>query len=294
MKNTRFIFFAAFLFLFFPSVIFASTFPVEDAGISAYVKLDGSGVDILNKIHWTLLESEKRGEGTHVIGKTEVEMMIESLDGEDKEYLFSLYPYIYADLEGWLVAYFPKDKPASKIVQWNNYSPKNLKPSVLEEAIDQVIEEVNKGEEFYLSYSDNPKHYHFQHQEANRLTVIINTVDNTKREPGDGKIMNNFSVTVPGEIKESSYSVYYSRIIGGSDACSFLLSADGEEVYRAISSTRCRENVNNREFIYRTYDEEGFSFVPWHQHSVVFKGAAGRESLEMRLGAATVLIYKVD
>ncbi len=165
----------------------SSTFPKNEAGISAYTKTEdineNNNVSKLAEAVAFLeaLEGgDVSGETTYLTGKIPVKIEIE-------EHFFYVYPNIYLDLEGWIVAYFKEDVPTSKIIQWTGYTPENMSPTVLEEAIKIM------GEGLALSYP-TLKYYHFQYPEANRMTLIIDTIY------GEENYKNNFSVVIPGTI----------------------------------------------------------------------------------------------
>ncbi len=270
--------------VFFPHITSASTFPENDAGISAYVKL--SGMDESNNVvklveALAFIESEmeeeniQEGEKTHIIGRIPIEIKVTNkVGGEPDVHLFNIYPYIYLDLDGWLVAYLEKDVPASRIIQWTGYSPENgLETTVLEEAIEKVITEIN------LDYS-TLKYYHFQHKDAGAMTVVIDTVYGSDT-------INNFAATVPDTIQEASYSVYYSRKLPDGASCSISL-----KVYSDSNSKFTREKTRwcgGEEFEYGFYPL-GDVFSPGIPYSVVTKDEY-ESAREMRMGGATVFLY---
>ncbi len=270
--------------VFFPHIASASTFPENDAGISAYTNSDDiNESNNLTKLNNAVAFFEEVGEviandeETHVIGKIPVEVIVEDVGTGGDAYIFSISPYVYVDIEGWIVAYLGRYTPASKIVHWNSYEPGQLKSNVLEDAIDMISDELG------ISQS-TPEYYHFRYPDANRMTIIIDTVYNPDISETDPPT-NNFSVTIPGEIYESSYSVYYSHKLS-SGSCITKLKVDSEIVHEK-SSYWCRDGD---EFEYDFYPDNIFS--PNIAHSVVFEGKGGSTSMEIRLGAATVLIYE--
>ncbi len=266
------------IFLLFVPFIFtsASTFPEDEAGISAYVKLDSVDIGILNKAQ-EFMEREgttTESSGVHIIGEVPIKIMI-----DDDFHLSDINVNIYIDIDGWLVAYLPKNTPSSKIVQWSSYSPGSMKPNVLEEAIEMISSEVD------VNYSGSPDYYHFEYSDANRMSIIVDTVyvleGSTEEE--------NFSVTVPGIIEEASYSVYFSEAIGSYGVnCYWRLSVGGETIDEETSGETACKRLDG--FVYDFYPLNYFpSNTP---NSVMFK--AKTTSGSMRLGAATVLIYKVN
>jgi hypothetical protein len=282
MKTKNIVFlFVLFIINTIPLYIFAdspSTFPEEDAGIAVYAKLNGMDeTNNVEKLTEAVAFLEENGEmeiseETYIIGRIPIEMKIPSTL-ENELSVVTHNPYVYIDLNGWIVVYFEKEEPVSKIINWNDYSPESLNQSVLEEALDVVAGGIN------LNYSD-PKYYHFQYPEATRMSVIIDTVYNPDEENA-----NNFSVTIPENIYDASYSLYYSRQLPSTNACIVSLEVDGETIYERGADRWCRGEA----FDYGFYSLDTFS--PNIPHSVVFDGRGGSLSTQIRTGAGTVLIY---
>jgi hypothetical protein len=271
------------IFLLFVPFIFisASTFPEDEAGISAYVKLDSVNTEMLNKAY-NFMEDEGMTKGSsdvHVLGGIPVKIIIDDANSEGEDYhLSNIGVYIYLDLDGWLVAYLLKGEPSSKIVQWSDYAPGSMEPNVLEEAIEIISSEIGS------SYSGSPDYYHFEYSEANRMSIIVDTVHSL-----EGSWENtNFSVTTPGAVKEASYSIYFSK----PKACWWILSLNGETVDEERQGTEETICEKGSGFAYDFYSLDDFlSNAP---NSVVFNGKVVPSAYSMRLGAATALIYQVD
>ncbi len=286
MKTKNILFIITFLFSFaVPYNIFSNntTFPENEAGIAAYVKLDGVNSEnnqtILTKINNFLANNgsvEDTGEASHILGTLEIEIKEKS---DSENVIFSISPQIYADASGWLVAYFPNDVPASKMIRWNGYTPENgLKSNVLEKAIDRTAQSIDK------TYSA-PKYYHFQYPDANRMTVITSTVYNPEREDGVEYPEDNFSVTIPeGTVYEASYSIYYSRKLASGQSCNHTLKVNENIIHEKQTDAWCRGD----NFIYDTF---GSFFTPGNQHLVTFNGKGGARPTSLRMGAASVFLY---
>ena len=147
-----------------------ATFPVDEAGIAAYVKLDS--VDNIN-IYTDLAESfdviEKQGE-SYVIGTVPV----------------TNNPHLYIGLDGWMVAYFLNTEEASRIAGGSSVT-------TLQDAIDYMFGKIG------VTYPTPIKYYDFEFPEANKLTLI------TEETPPDP---NGFYVTVPGTLYEASWWIH--------------------------------------------------------------------------------------
>jgi hypothetical protein len=251
-----------------------TTFPEEEAGMSAYTKTDDINEDNnVTKITEAVAYFESlgsnmliEGENTHAIGKIPIKIEIEG-------YSFNLYPYIYIDIEGWIVAYFGKEDPSSKIVQWTDYSPGSLSTNILEEAVNKASTDLN------LTYS-SLSYYHFQYPEANRMTVVVDTVNSLENPT------NNFSITIPGTIYESSYSLYYAKKLVSSEYCPIDLTVDGNIVHKKENMSSGWAWCQGQDFTYDFYPIEIFETDK--PHSVVFKDPAGKR---IRMGAASIFLY---
>jgi hypothetical protein len=94
--------------LFAGSACAAVDFPADEAGISAYVHAKDS-VN-LNNVKPALATIERETED-YIIGTV-------ALSG----YTETQYPHVYVSTDGWVVAYFPNDRPSSWLFPWYSYS----------------------------------------------------------------------------------------------------------------------------------------------------------------------------
>jgi len=92
----------------------ATGFPENEAGRCAYIKKED--LDI-NKVQQALSTVMEKGEN-YVIGTKEVPELVEEL-----------WPNVYANSDGWLIAYYPNTRPASYILPFGygrrEYAHKN-------------------------------------------------------------------------------------------------------------------------------------------------------------------------
>ncbi len=251
----------------------SNTFPVDKAGISAYLKINESGSKSLTEALYFKEEIIEQKE-THVIVSFEIDIEVKIETGENNLNK-KIYPLIYLNNDGWMVAYFPKEKESSKIMQWTNYSPGNLTTTVLEDALLKMTENIN------ATYSDPIKYYHFSYPEANRMTLVAETI----RHPNENK--NNFSVIVPGEIHEVSYIFYHSfQTSYHPKYCFIELSVDDKNV-KSFFYKNCR----NKGITYDFYESNAFKNNTPHLVSLT---VSGEDEVPFEGGAATVFIYQVD
>lgn len=191
----------------------ATTFPVGEAGIAAYVKLNSVDItDLTEALNY--FYQRKKQESTYVIGTMQVENVMGLWTP-----LYS-YPHLYIGLDGWVVAYYLKDEEASRIMQWKDYTTGAINTTTLKDAIDIMAYKIG------VSYSDPIKYYDFEFPEANKMTLIA---EKAWWEPGGGKSRNSFSVTVPGVLYEGAYSLYLRSGVYYNG--SINLSVDGATIY---------------------------------------------------------------
>lgn len=220
-----------------------ASFPVDEAGIVAYVSV-GSSAD-LNKTYATY-EDVLDTSPTHIIGTVRIANII----GES-------VPLVYVGADGWVVAYYPKAEPASKIMQWNGYSQPYVNTTTLADAISKMATALGVS---FEGIKGDIKYYDFRYPEANLMTMIVETTQST----------NYYNLTIPETM--TLYNASYSHYGSGSSYAH--LYVDGTEIsYTGMSGL-------NYGYYNMTRDFE--KDVP---HMV--KIQSSRYS-----GASTVLIYR--
>jgi len=249
------------------------TFPVDEAGIAAYVKLDSDPEEMIQVLTEALpYYSEKevpRITSNYVIGMVEVE------NGMLRLVPHYSYPHLYIGLDGWMVAYYLKDEEASQIMQWKDYTPGAITTTTLKDAIDFMVNMINSNDDINVTYSGDVKYYDFKFPDANKMTLIAETAS----AYAGGS--NSFSLTIPGTLQESSYSVYY----GGQYYNWYAkLTVDGTEVF----SDGCVECDDIR-LKYGYYEPLTLleTNIP---HLITAKASPDRAGAFIK--AATILIYQ--
>ena len=225
-----------------------ASFPVDEAGIVAYVSV-GSSAD-LNKTYATY-EDVLDSSATHIIGTVRIANII----GDS-------VPLVYVGADGWVVAYYPKAEPASKIMQWNGYSKSYVNTTTLADAISKMATALG------VSFEDikgDIKYYDFRYPEANLMTMIVETCYGH----------NSFNLTIPETM--TLYNASYSHF-GSSSSRFSLLYVDGTEISSLpYGLTYGYYNIT------RDFKKD----VP---HKVEIYGASCSGALCS--GASTVLIYR--
>ena len=218
-----------------------NAFPEDEAGISAYVNV-GESID-LEKVA-TIFDQIENVSETHVIGFVPI-----------SNYGGNVRPHLYADISGWIVAYFTKDKPASLIMDWQN----NNKGDVNNPKIEEIKQKI--------------KYYDFEFPEADSILLFVKT------RATDGSNYVHISISDNYRLYEASY--YHWTY----DPYDSKLKIDGKTVSDLPTCGVCWERAIG------SYDiEEDFSVGQPHTLEIYYKYCGSVDSGSA--GFATVLIYK--
>jgi len=168
------------MFLFTGSASAAVDFPADEAGISAYVKASSS-IDINDtKSAFTSIERET---ADYIIGTVE-------MWGHTEEQ----QPHVYVSKDGWIVAYYPNNRPSSWIIPWYSYSTIPNGNTTLSDAVNILVNHVG-GSNVGLKY------YCFNFPNATKIMLIAESTTSS----------NYFKVMVPNSFSlyEAGWSHYY-------------------------------------------------------------------------------------
>jgi hypothetical protein len=259
MKKKYYILVGILTFFILPLLVKAdtsTTFPVNEAGIAAYTKIDNIGDIDINTFGEAFYSIESSGE-SYIIGTVKVPNEVNPN-----------YPHLYIGLDGWIVAYYLKSEEASQIMQWKNYTPGSIPTTTLKDAIDYICQQTR------ANYSTPIKYYDFEFPEANKITLIA--------ERG----RNDFYVTVPGTLYEASYQVLLTSswgTCGGGWATQWIrLKVDDSLIFE--------KGVDGGYNYAQSFSSYGYYnlaiFTAGITHHVIFDSSCGNS------GYATVLIYK--
>jgi hypothetical protein len=166
-----------------------TTFPVDNAGIAAYVKVSESiELATVVPVCYEIVEMNP----TYFIGH------VTNSDGQTT--------LLYVGADGWVIPYYHKNSVASHIVRWNmssDYDPTIetvTAMNTLEEVISKVctILEIN-----YDTIKPEIKYYDFEYPDATNMVIIYDIAH--------GETENSFELLIPSDlvtVYESSYSLY--------------------------------------------------------------------------------------
>jgi hypothetical protein len=169
--------------VFAQSMSTAPTFLDEEAGISLYVNI-GQSIDLaVAKTVYRALEKET---ADYAVGSVNVS----TSENEDV--------HCFVHKNGWIVTYYLKGEPVSKIVDWNlwSQSTSKLTKNKLQVGLEKMANTLGVWAVPSVSY------YHFQHPNATKCMIILETL------VGSGE--DSFNVTIPNDIAvyERSWSHY--------------------------------------------------------------------------------------
>ena len=245
-----------------------TAFPEDEAGISAYVKI--SKVDI-EKLKSIFTEVEAVGDN-YIYGITPIPNFGGDID-----------VHVYADTDGWLVAYIRAGEPAAKIMQWGSADPKNPQiGEILSTTLEDALYSAGDATGAVVSQRD-VKYYDFEVPEANSMSLFIKT----QKVAGSSTVQVELPETytlyegsyyhycfVAYQSNNSVLTVDGSRI---SDIAGSIKQASSEYWQRAIASYKGALTTGILHKIEISYDLEGAS-----------------EQYTYSTGVATILIYRTQ
>jgi hypothetical protein len=216
-----------FLFLTFTgSASAAEHFPTTEAGISAYVKAAASipNLDVVKPCLTTIIQENKTA--GYIIGTVAM-----SSHTEEE------YPHVYVSTDGWVVAYYPNDRPSSWLVPWVSYPGSGpITTTTLKEAIEKVIPCIG-GTTVGLKY------YDFRYPDATKMMIIT--------EPTTGSEW--FKLTIP-----SIYTLYRVDWIHWCKDCYQKYESHSSSASLEGTAFSTLSNCDNCKH-YGSFDPEGFT-----------------------------------
>jgi hypothetical protein len=185
-------------------------FPMNEAGISAYVNAN-QGID-LGKAR-TLFKGVEADTGSYVVGTVE-------LPGHTEE----MWPHVWIDKSGWILAYYPKTEPMSRIMQWYGYQRDVITTTTLRDTVMQICQKLGIN---LPTFDADMHYYHFQHPEATKILIAVDTASGS----------DTFKFTIPYGITlyNAAWSHYGASISGY--GCWSESKMDGARLYRAGAGT---------------------------------------------------------
>ena len=145
-----------------------TAFPEDEAGLSAYINLGPLDFDnIKTASEKTFSEILDTDGGSYIYG-------IIPVSGKAYEASWTDNVHFYADTNGWLVAFFPKNTPSASLAFWTGggYESHSIlsNDNTLEQALKKFIEQLGVD---FVSIKPSIKYYHFSYPYATNLTLFV-------------------------------------------------------------------------------------------------------------------------
>lgn len=229
----------------------ADQFPFNEAGISAYVNANQE-IDLAKAR--TLFKGLEADEAGYLVGTVELPGL-----GED------MWPHVWIDKSGWILAYYPKIEPMSRIVQWYGYQRDVITTTTLRDALMQMCQKLGIN---LPNFDAEMHYYHFQYPEATKILIAVDTASG-----GD-----SFKFTIPYGITlyDAAWSHYGRGITTTCCTSNWSKSQiDGARLYRAGGGTYIACGT-----------VEGQHLTPGTSHAVSINCGSGW------VGIAIVFIYR--
>jgi hypothetical protein len=217
-------------------------FPMNEVGISAYVNM-GVTIDLAKARG--LFSAVEDATDTYVIGT-----VVLTGNAED------MWPHVYVSKDGWLLAYYPKTEPTSKLFQWYGYQRDVIGTTTLRDTLITL----GRALSLDLSKIDTGMHYfHFQYPDATKLLFAVDTV---------GQDNDAFRYTIPSDV--TLYDVSFSHYgvgVGGTsissiDGTNVLVGGAGTYVYcRQAEGQYLTPNAAHTANIYSSSGWAGLAIV---------------------------------
>ncbi len=255
-----------------------NAFPEGEAGIAAYINT-GQAINI-EKVK-TIFSSVDEVGNNYIVGV----VPISNWGG-------NINVHLYADTEGWLVAYLKSDEPVSAIMQWgitNQVDNPNIgviKSTTLEDALYKAGDASGVG-----IVANKIKYYDFEFPNANRMMIIAKT------RASNGANIHQLEIPENYDLYEASYYHYiryFSREYNSDAYWDSKLRVDGA----VISDASTSHQGNNVYKWWRALDQYKGSITPGTLHTITITYDATqiggyRPSVDKgSAGVATVLIYR--
>jgi hypothetical protein len=205
----------------------------------------------------TAFKSIETANESYIIGEIDLPGLPEDVD-----------PHAYVHKDGWVVAYYSKYAPASKIMEWEGYGGGKITTTTLADAMHEICIAI----EFpYTTIKDDIEYYDFEYPNANRMMLIT---DMTSEK------FDSFNLTIPLSLEYLLYEGAWSHYLFYSRYDTSTIKIDGGTVSEIACSDTC--------FGYGEFTSEQLEVEVPHEISIM--QVYGRKTA----GVAVVLIYRTS
>jgi hypothetical protein len=168
----------------------APGFPKDQAGLTAYAKLDEVSQTEFDNARNNLFDYVEAATSTYMIGVKSY--FINDKTNDDGYNKIKVHIYLGAD--GWLAVYLLKGESLGKIVNWSAGSL--LTDTLLKTSLDEARLKIG------VVAVEPPHYYDFSRIQASKMALINDTIGAAEAGYGD-----EFSVLIPGKLEQASYSL---------------------------------------------------------------------------------------
>ena len=190
-------------------------FPMNEAGISAYVDL-GHEIDLVRAR--SVFKGIEADEDGYLIGIIELPNLAEDM-----------WPHAYVSSSGWIMAYYSKTEPTSKVMQWSGYRRDVITTTTLKDTLVTLCQKMALDPS---KVDSDMSYYHFQYPDATKLLIALDTTDGE----------DDFQFTIPPRLSlyEASWSHHAFGIRSGYSNSWSESKADGTRLFREGGGTYVR------------------------------------------------------
>ncbi len=258
-----------------PSMDSVGAFPQGEAGLAAYINT-GQVVD-LDRLKTIFSTVEEVGDN-YILGVVQI-----------PDWGGNIALHLYADTDGWIVAYLKKDEPVSMVMQWGTSDADNptigvIKSTTLEDALYKASDAAGVG-----IVGSDIKYYHFAFPNANRMMIIV------KVQATSGVGIHQIEIPANYMLFDSAY-YHYEYCFG---YCTKYCGYPNHE----YTGTKSKLKIDGSDISDAAPGDPGFGGYSWWRGMDRYKSAMSPgvlHTLEIShygadagsAGVATVLIYR--
>lgn len=252
-----------------PSIDREAAFPEGEAGLAAYINT-GQAVD-LEKLKSIFSPADEVGDN-YILGVVQI-----------PDWGGNIPVHLYADTDGWIVAYLKKDEPVSMVMQWGTSDADKptigvIKSTTLEDALYKAGDAAGVG-----IVSNDIRYYHFGFPNANRMMIIV------KVQATMGSSIHQIEIPANYMLFDSAY-YHYEYFYSWSNSLNWgytgsTLKIDGSTISDAVTKRLDKDGYGWWRGMdrYKNTMKAGTLHTIQIEHLIADQGSAG---------VATVLIYR--
>ncbi len=252
-----------------PSIERDAAFPEGEAGLTAYINTE-QAID-LEKLK-TIFSTVNEVGDNYILGIVQI-----------PDWGGNIAVHLYADTDGWMVAYLKKDEPVSMVMQWGTSDADNptigvIKSTTLEDALYKAGDAAGVG-----IVSKDIKYYHFGFPNANRMMIIV------KVQATKGSSIHQIEIPANYMLFDSAYYHYeYFYSWSNSENWGYTgstLKIDGSTISEASTKRLDKTGYG----WWRGMDRYKSAMNPGTLHTIQLEHLIADQG---SAGVATVLIYR--